>query len=98
LKYSRADLTKSLYKVEDDIDDVEVKESMSYVVYVNHPSNRAMIHSTICGRLIMRRRDKTFNGYWSIIEEKPFNTIEEARNYAKKTGKRNIDTCAFCIK
>lgn len=71
---------------------------MGYVVYVNHPTNKAIIHSTTCGRFVKRRRDKTFNGYWSIVEREPFETIKGAPNYAERTGKRNIDTCAFCIK
>jgi len=69
-----------------------------YVVYVNHPTNKAIIHTTTCGKFTRRRRDKTLNGYWSIVEHEPFKTIEDAREFAKKTGKKNIDTCAFCIK
>lgn len=71
---------------------------MKYVVYVNHPNNKAVIHSTICGKFTNRRRDNTLNGYWSIKETKPFETIEEAQSYAEKTNKKKIDTCAFCIK
>jgi len=69
-----------------------------YVVYVNHPTNKAIIHTTICGKFTSRRRDKTFNGYWSITEHEPFKAIKDAQEYAKKKGKKNIDTCAFCIK
>lgn len=69
-----------------------------YVIYVNNPTNRATIHTTTCGKFTSRRRDKTFNGYWSIIEHEPFKAIKDAQEYAKKTGKKNIDTCAFCIK
>lgn len=71
---------------------------MEYVVYVNHPTNKAIVHATSCGKFTKRRRDKTLNGYWSIVERSPFKTIEEARDFANKTGKKNIDTCAFCIK
>ena len=71
---------------------------MEYVVYVNHPTNKAIVHATSCGKFTKRRRDKTLNGYWSIVERSPFKTIEEARDFANKTGKKSIDTCAFCIK
>jgi len=65
-----------------------------YVIYVNHPNNKAIVHDTDCGKYTGRRRDKTINGYWS----ETFETLEEALNYASRTGKANIDTCAFCIK
>lgn len=71
---------------------------MKYVVYVNHPTNKAIIHAITCGKYTKRRRDKTLNGYWSIVEEEPFAGIEEARKYAERTNKKNIDTCAFCIR
>ena len=69
-------------------------KDMRYVVYVNHPTNKAIVHDTDCGKYTKRRRDRTINGYWSEI----FKNFEEAMNYAKRTGKKNIDTCAFCIK
>jgi len=79
--------------------DVEVKSmNDEYVVYVNHPNNKAITHMTSCGKFVKRRRDKTHNGYWSIVEREPFKTIKDAQEYAKKTAKKNIDTCAFCIK
>ena len=71
---------------------------MGYVVYVNHPTNKAITHATTCGKFTERRRDKTLNGYWSIVESQPFKSIEEAQKYAERTGKKNIDTCAFCIR
>lgn len=55
---------------------------MGYTVYVNHPNNKAIIHSTSCGKFVKRRRDETLNGYWSIVEQEPFETIKDARNYA----------------
>jgi len=67
---------------------------LGYVVYVNHPANKAIIHNTDCGKYTNRRRDKTINGFWSEI----FESYEEALNYAKKTGKKNVDSCAFCVK
>jgi hypothetical protein len=67
------------------------------VVYVNHPNNKAIIHSTTCGKFVHRRRDNTSNGYWSFAETKTFKTIKDAQSYAAKTNKKNIDTCAFCI-
>jgi len=38
------------------------------------------------------------NGYWSTVEHEPFKTLRDAEEYAKKTGKQNINKCAFCIK
>jgi hypothetical protein len=69
-----------------------------YVVYVNHPNNKAIVHTTYCGKFVKRRRDKTLNGYWSTIEREPFKAVKVALEYAKKTGKKNVDTCAFCVK
>ena len=67
---------------------------MPYVVYVNHPNNKAIVHNTNCGKYTSRRRDKTINGYWSEI----FTDLRVASEYAKGTGKTNVDSCAFCIK
>ncbi len=65
---------------------------MFYIVYVNHPTNKAIVHSTLCGKYTNRRRDKTINGYWS----ETFKNFKDAMNYAEATGKKHIDTCAFC--
>ena len=70
----------------------------AFVFYVNHPNNKATIHATICGKFVSRRRDKTLNGYWSTVEHEPFKALRDAEEYAKKTGKKNINKCAFCIK
>ena len=70
----------------------------AFVFYVNHPNNKATIHAAICGKFANRRRDKTLNGYWSTVEHEPFKTLRDAEEYAKKTGKQNINKCAFCIK
>jgi len=67
---------------------------MFYVVYVNHPTSKAMVHSTDCWKYTKRQRNKTIHGYWS----KTFKNLEEAWNFAKNTNKSNIGTCAFCIK
>jgi len=72
-------------------------ENIKYVVYVNHPSNKAIAHSTNCTWFIHRKRDETHNGYWSIVEREPFRSTGDALDYARNTGKKNIDTCAFCI-
>lgn len=69
-----------------------------FVVYVNHPNNYALIHATDCGKFVSQRRDRTLNGFWSIVEIKPFKALREARDYAENSEKKNIDTCAFCIK
>lgn len=65
---------------------------MPYVVYVNTPTNKATIHNTACHKYQFRKRDKTTNGYWT--ESLP--DMEHALNYAKSTGKKTVDTCAFC--
>jgi len=65
---------------------------MAYVVYVNHPNNKAMVHDTSCGKYTFRRRDSTMSGYWS----QTFTTLPEALHYATSTRKRKVGTCAFC--
>jgi len=65
---------------------------MTFVVYVNTPNNKAIVHSTSCGKYILRKRDRTHNGYWT----KPLADLEIALNYARATGKKIVDTCAFC--
>jgi len=67
---------------------------MGYVVYVNHPNNKAIVHDENCSRYRNRRRDQTHNGFWKGI----FESYEKALEFAKSTGKRTIDSCAFCIK
>lgn len=66
---------------------------MNYVVYVNHPNNKAVVHSTSCGKYINRRRDKTVNGFWS----ETFETLEEALDYERKTGKRELTLMLFVL-
>jgi len=66
---------------------------MSYVVYVNHQNNKAIVHSISCTRYIRRKRNETHNGYWT----QPFSDFNEAMAFAKNTRKARIDTCAFCI-
>jgi len=67
---------------------------MSYVVYVNYPTNKARVHFSECRRYKNRKNDTTINGYWSEI----FETYDDALNFATNTKKINIDSCAFCIK
>jgi len=65
---------------------------MSYVVYVNHPNNKAIVHSTSCTWYMKRKRDVTHNGYWT----EPIDDFDMAKTFAKNTGKARIDTCAYC--
>ena len=65
---------------------------MAFVVYVNYPNNKAIVHNTNCGKYQSRKRNKTHNGYWT----EPMTSMENALNYAKSTGKKTIDTCSFC--
>jgi hypothetical protein len=67
----------------------------AFVFYVNHSNNKTTIHAAICGKFVSRRLDKTLNGYWSIVEYEPFKAIRDAEEYTKKTGKQNINKCAF---
>lgn len=67
---------------------------MSYVVYVNHPNNKAVVHVSHCNRYQHRRRNKTLNGYWKGI----FVDFKEAMEFAQSTRKKNIDCCAFCCR
>ncbi len=67
---------------------------MSYVVYVNYPNNKAIVHSTDCNRYINRKRNRTVSGYWS----EPFENRRDALNYAKETKRAKKDTCSFCIR
>ena len=66
---------------------------MTWVVYVNHPNNKAIVHSDSCHRYRNRRREKTHNGYW----EGKFGDFDEARAFAHSTQKKKTDCCAFCI-
>lgn len=68
-----------------------------YVVYVDHPADKAVVHSVDCGRFVHRKRDRALNGYWSTVEREPFETLDGAISYARKTGMKNVDTCVLCI-
>jgi len=64
-----------------------------YVVYVNHPSNKAIIHLDTCRWYVNRRRDETHNGYW----RGPFVRMADAQDFVQSTRKKRVDTCSFCI-
>lgn len=66
---------------------------MGYMVYVNHPNNKAIIHTDQCFKYIKRKRDVTHNGYWTG----PFRDLNEATEFARLTQKKTIDRCAFCF-
>lgn len=65
---------------------------MSFVVYVNKPNNKAIVHDTSCGKYTSRKRDKSHNGYWTDS----FLDFEDAWQYALTTKKKIVDTCSFC--
>jgi len=67
---------------------------MAYVVYVNHPTNRATVHRAECRYHVHRKARKTRNGYWSCA----LGTLQEALSYAHSTGKATVRTCKVCIK
>jgi len=65
---------------------------MFYVIYVNHPTSKARVHTTLCGKYTNRKNDETINGYWSEI----FESFNDAMSYAKATHKKHVDTCRLC--
>ena len=65
---------------------------MRYVVYVNHPTNKAMVHKSTCGRFVNRKRDRTTNGFWKMY----FDSFNSAMGFAHNTNKKNVDSCAIC--
>lgn len=65
---------------------------MQYVVYVNHPTNKAMVHKSTCGRFINRKRDNTLNGFWKMN----IDSFDLAMDFARNTNKKNVDSCAIC--
>ncbi len=65
---------------------------MSFVVYVNHPNNKAIVHYVNCGKYTARRREETSNGYW----RGSFNDYKKAMEFAQATQKKTIASCAFC--
>lgn len=68
-----------------------------YVVYVDHPADKAVVHSVDCVRFVGRKRDRALDGYWSVVEREPFETLDEAISYARRTGMKDVDTCVLCI-
>lgn len=67
---------------------------MSYVVYVNGPVNRAIVHSQACHKYQNHLADRTPNGFWTD----PFVSFETAWAFAQSTGKKTVDKCAFCCR
>ena len=65
---------------------------MPYVVYVNTPSNKAIVHNTSCGKYVWRRRNRTHNGFWTQTH----GNFAAAWQFAISTGKKTVDTCALC--
>lgn len=66
---------------------------MWYVVYVNHPTSTATVHSASCWFYENRIADQTDHGYWTEL----LLTRDDAVAYARATGKRNVRTCSVCI-
>ncbi len=65
---------------------------MPYVAYVNAPNNKAIVHDASCGKYQRRRRNGTHNGFWT----QPYRDFADAWRFAQSTGKKTVDTCAFC--
>lgn len=65
---------------------------MSYVVYANHPTDKAFVHEADCWRSVKRKATCTENGYWAD----GFGTREQALAFARGTGKRNVRAAKCC--
>ena len=63
-----------------------------YVVYVNHPNDKALVHSASCSRFTNRKADILATGYWSSA----FDTNEAALSYAHATGKTRAERAKRC--
>jgi len=67
---------------------------VGFVVYVNFQNNKAVVHNVTCWVYRHRKRDRTVNGFWSEI----FESFETSLEFAKSTGRKKVDSCAFCVK
>lgn len=65
---------------------------MSFVVYINYPTNKATVHSTDCHIYRNRQAQQTKNGHWTDH----FSCLEDAQTHAANEG-RQTNTCAFCL-
>ena len=65
---------------------------MSYVVYVNHPTDKAFVHEAEYWRSVRRQADRTANGYWAD----EFGAQEAALAFARSTGKGNVRLAKCC--
>jgi hypothetical protein len=65
---------------------------MTYVVYVHHTNNKAMVHHTACRKYKYRRADVSEYGHWS----ETFQARQDALNHARQT-KVHVGECLFCI-
>jgi len=63
-----------------------------YVVYVNHPTSAATVHSINCGIYQNRKANTTRNGYWKASFPHP----KKAQAFASSTGKKNLRICSKC--
>lgn len=57
-----------------------------YVVYVNHPTNKAIVHDTECGKYTNRRRDRTPMD----IGQKPLKVLKKHGITLRGQGKRML--------
>ena len=69
---------------------------MTFYVYVNDPTNKAIVHEGRCGHCNSGQgvtgRSATHNGRWLG----PFDTQTMALEAAHATGRRVVDVCARC--
>ena len=63
-----------------------------YVVYVNKPNNKALVHAEACGHYLARVSDNTVNGYWSG----PYPTLDAGLAFAKSTGRSRVESAKGC--
>lgn len=68
-------------------------DSVTFVVYVNHPTSKALVHSVDCHVFQGRKRESTPNGYWKV----GFPDRDSALRYARSTRKKRVDSALCCI-
>ncbi len=64
-----------------------------YHVNEDYPTNRATVHDTSTCSHAQIRRKKPETGQW----HGPFESYDEARRFARNTGRRDIKSCPDCI-
>jgi hypothetical protein len=64
-----------------------------FVVYVNHPNHKALVHRSDCGHYLDRKADHLPTGFWSRL----FTEQASVRDFALMTRKRRVDDARCCL-